>query len=168
MKKILHVTSSPRGIDSTSIQLGNYVVEKLQEQYPGSSVTTNHTAATNYQHMPAVFPIAFKLPDEQHTPELKKALEPSDTAIKELQDADIVVISLPMYNFNLPSSLKAWLDHVVRPSKTISYKTGKPEGLLKDKKVYLPFHRAVFIPTDLQRAGILVSPTCVSCSTSWA
>ena len=137
MKKILHVTSSPRGIDSTSIQLGHHVVEKLQEQYPGSVVTINHTAATNYEHMPAAFPIAFKMPAEQHTPELIKALEPSDAAVRELQDAEIIVISFPVYNFNLPSSLKAWLDHVVRPSKTISYKTGKPEGLLKNKKVYL-------------------------------
>jgi FMN-dependent NADH-azoreductase len=137
MKKILHVTSSPRGIDSNSIQLGNYIVEKLQEQYPGSEVTTNHTAEKNYQHMPFSYTVAFKLPPDQHSPEQQQALLPSDEAIEQLQNADIVVISLPVYNFNLPSSLKAWLDHVVRPSKTISYKTGKPEGLLQNKKVYL-------------------------------
>lgn len=52
-------------------------------------------------------------------------------------EADIIVIGVPIYNFNIPSALKAWLDHLVRAGKTFSYQTGRPEGLVKDKKVYL-------------------------------
>jgi FMN-dependent NADH-azoreductase len=127
------------GHASNSIRLANRIIEKLQSQYPGSTVTVNNTVEKNYQHLSAIHPVAYKTPIEQHTPEQKEALLDSDAAIQQLQDADIIIISTPLYNFNIPSSLKAWLDHIVRPAKTISYKTGKPEGLLKNKKVYLAF-----------------------------
>ncbi|HEY8958316.1 FMN-dependent NADH-azoreductase, partial [Chitinophaga sp.] len=50
---------------------------------------------------------------------------------------DIVVIAVPVYNFNIPSALKAWIDHVVRAGRTFSYGADGPKGLLKDKKIYL-------------------------------
>jgi FMN-dependent NADH-azoreductase len=137
MKKILHVMSSPMGNASNSIKLANRIIEKIQAENPGSTVQVNNTVERNYQHLSAIFPAAYKTPIENHTPEQKQALLASDAAIRELQEADIIVISMPMYNFNLPSALKAWLDHIVRPAKTISYKSGKPEGLLTNKKVYL-------------------------------
>lgn len=137
MKRILHVISSPRGEESNSIRLGERIIDKLTTLYPGSTVIVNNTVDRNYIHLNAVHPVAYKLPAEQLTPVQKEVINPSDLAVDELVSADIVVISTPLYNFSLPSALKAWIDHVVRGGKTFSYQTGKPEGLLKDKKVYL-------------------------------
>lgn len=137
MKKILHVISSPRGEHSHSIQLGNRIIEQLMARYPGSSVRINNTVEKNYTHLNAIHPVAYKTPEDQHTQEQRAVLYSSDLAVRELQESDIIVIGVPLYNFNIPSALKAWIDHVVRAGKTFSYRTGKAEGLLKDKKVYL-------------------------------
>ncbi|WP_276481061.1 FMN-dependent NADH-azoreductase [Paraflavitalea pollutisoli] len=137
MKHILHVTSSPRGPESHSIQLGNRIVDLLLAQYPGSEVTVNDTVASNYIHLNEVHPVAYRLPEHEQTPEQKKVLISSETAVQQVMDADIIVIGVALYNFNMPSALKAWIDHIVRAGKTFSYATGKPEGLLTGKKVYL-------------------------------
>ena len=132
MKKILHISSSPRGAASSSILLGNRIIEKIQDLHPGSTVTVNDTTEKDYPHLDAAMINAYKATEKP-----EEVLKDSDAAVQELFDADVIVISFPMYNFNLPSALKAWIDHIVRPGITFSYATGKPEGLLKDKKVYL-------------------------------
>jgi FMN-dependent NADH-azoreductase len=137
MKKILHVTSSPRGEGSNSIKLGNRIVEKLKNKYHGSTVVVNSTVDKNYTHFTAIHPEAYLTPGDVLTTAQKDALRDSDEAVQQLLDADIIVISMAMYNFNMPSALKAWLDHVIRAGRTFSYKTGAPEGLAKGKKVYL-------------------------------
>ena len=68
---------------------------------------------------------------------MAEAVKHSDEAIAELKDADIIVIGVPMYNFSLHSSLKAWIDHICRAGQTFSYSEKGPEGLIKNKKVYL-------------------------------
>jgi FMN-dependent NADH-azoreductase len=118
MKKILHIISSPRREESNSTLLGKSIVEKLQAQHPGSTVVTNNVVDKNYQPLQPVHVTAYKLPDESHTPEQRKALQNSDEAVAQLFDADIVVISIPLYNFNIPAALKGWVDHLVT----------KPEG----------------------------------------
>jgi len=137
MKHILHVTSSPRGEESNSTRLGKRIIELLLTQHPGSEVSINDTVKKNYIHLNEVHPVAYRLSDTELTPQQKETLYSSEQAVKELIAADIIVISVPMYNFNIPSALKAWVDHIVRAGKTFSYQTGRPEGLLKGKKVYL-------------------------------
>jgi FMN-dependent NADH-azoreductase len=137
VKKILHVTSSPRGEESNSIKLANRIIDQLQVRYPDSSLSINNTVERNYIHLNEIHPVAYRLPDTEQTPKQRDTLYSSDLAVRELMDADIIVISIAMYNFNIPSALKAWVDHVVRAGKTFSYATGKPEGLLQNKKVYL-------------------------------
>ncbi len=137
MKKILHITSSPRGEDSNSTRLGRRIIEKLRNQYPGSTVTVNDLVENDYEHLQIEQIGAFKIPPEDQTSAQRAALRVSDHTVEELLDADIIVISFPLYNFNIPSSLKAWIDHAVRPGMTFTYATGRPEGLLKGKKVYL-------------------------------
>ncbi|SEW36821.1 FMN-dependent NADH-azoreductase [Chitinophaga sp. YR573] len=131
MKKILHVTSSPRGEASNSNKLGNKIVEKIQSRYPGSTVTVNDVVDTKYAHIEAELLGAF-----MGTGDASVARH-SDAAVEQVETADIIVISVPLYNFSIPSALKAWIDHIVRAGRTFSYATGKPEGLLKGKKVYL-------------------------------
>jgi FMN-dependent NADH-azoreductase len=137
MKKILHIISSPRGAESNSTQLGNTIIEKIKKQYPQSTVTVNNVVAKNYEPLQSIHVTAYRLPEDSHTPEHKHALRDSNTAVNELFDNDIIVISVPLYNFAIPAALKGWIDHIVRAGKTFSYQTGKPEGLLKGKKVYL-------------------------------
>src|SRR5690349_21219516 len=128
MKNILHVTSSPRGEHSHSIRLANRIIDRLTARYPGSNVHINDTVAKNYIHLNAIHPVAYKTPESEHSPEQKETLYSSDLAVKELIQADIIVISIALYNFNIPSALKAWIDHVVRAGKTFSYQSGQAEG----------------------------------------
>jgi FMN-dependent NADH-azoreductase len=135
--KILHLISSPRGEASFSIKLGNAIVEKLQAANPGSSLITRNLTDSPFPHLEEVHINSFFTPLENHTPELAEAVKHSNEAITELKDADAIVIGVPMYNFGIHSTLKAWLDHIARVGQTFSYSENGPEGLVKNKKVYL-------------------------------
>ncbi|MDT3403728.1 FMN-dependent NADH-azoreductase [Mucilaginibacter terrae] len=135
--KILHLISSPRGEASFSIKLGNAIVEKLQASNPGSTVKTHNLANKPFPHLEEVHLNSFFTPVENHSPEQKAAIKHSDDAIAELQEADVIVIGAPLYNFNIHSTLKAWIDHIARAGKTFSYSEAGPEGLVKGKKVYV-------------------------------
>lgn len=137
MKKILHVLSSPRGEASASILLANKIIAEAKAKYPGSIVKENNVLEHDYAHLSLSHVEGFMAPPEKYTPDHTKAVTPSNEAVAEIQEADIIIVSLPLYNFNMPSGLKAWIDHIVRAGITFSYKTGAPEGLLKGKKVYL-------------------------------
>jgi FMN-dependent NADH-azoreductase len=80
---------------------------------------------------------SFFTPAENHTPQLAEAVQHSNESIAELKAADAIVIGVPMYNFGIHSTLKAWIDHVARAGQTFSYSENGPEGLVKGKKVYL-------------------------------
>jgi FMN-dependent NADH-azoreductase len=135
--KILHVISSPRKEASFSIKLGNEIIERLLRKHPGSTVATHNLTETPFPHMEEVHLHSFFTEPGLRTPELVEAVKHSDEAIQELMDADIIVIGVPMYNFSIHSTLKAWLDHVMRAGVTFKYSEAGVEGLLKNKKVYL-------------------------------
>ena len=135
--KILHLISSPRGEASFSIKLGNAIVEKLQAANPGSSLVTHNLTDSPFPHLEEVHINSFFTPLENYTPELAEAVKHSNEAITELKNADAIVIGVPMYNFGIHSTLKAWLDHIARAGQTFNYSENGPEGLVKNKKVYL-------------------------------
>ncbi|QEC42443.1 FMN-dependent NADH-azoreductase [Pseudobacter ginsenosidimutans] len=137
MKNILHIISSPRQEASASIKLGNNIIEKLLEKYPGSRVKTINVSEKNYPALDQTMIGAFKVPVTEQSPEQRNALRISNDAVAELADADIAIIGSPLYNFHIPSTLKAWLDLIVRPGLSFRYANGKSEGLLGDKKIYL-------------------------------
>jgi FMN-dependent NADH-azoreductase len=137
MKKILHIISSPRGSASFSIQLGNAIVEKLKAAWPGSTVKEYDLVGKRFPHLEEAHITSFFTPPQSRTPENIEALQHSDEAIRELFDADIIVIGAPMYNYSVHSSLKAWLDHIGRAGVTFSYGEGGPKGLVTGKKVYI-------------------------------
>jgi FMN-dependent NADH-azoreductase len=137
MKKILHIISSPRGDASLSIKLGNAVVEKIQAAYPGSTVKETNLVNQQFPHLEEAHIASFFTPAENRTPENLVAIKHSEDAISEIQDADIIVIGVPIYNFNIHSTLKAWIDHIVRRGVTFKYDENGPQGLLPGKKVYL-------------------------------
>ncbi|NML20813.1 FMN-dependent NADH-azoreductase [Pseudoflavitalea sp. G-6-1-2] len=137
MKNILHIISSPRQQESSSIKLGNRIIEKLLTQYPGSSVTTHNLSQTHYPPLQEAQIAAFKTPPNALNAEQQQLLSLSNKAVAQLAEADILVIGSPLYNFTIPAGLKAWLDHIVRPGLTFTYENGKPQGLLKVQQVYL-------------------------------
>ncbi|RFM30112.1 FMN-dependent NADH-azoreductase [Deminuibacter soli] len=136
MKKILSIVSSPRGEASYSIKLSNALISKLQETYPGSTVKEKNVAE-GFPHLAQSHLNAFFTPSDQHTSENKEFIQTSQESIAEIRDADILVIGAPMYNFAIPSTLKAWIDQVVRAGVTFKYDSNGPEGLIKGKKAYI-------------------------------
>jgi FMN-dependent NADH-azoreductase len=137
MKRILHLISSPRGADSFSIKLANAVIDKLQQEYPDSSVEEVNLIASNVPHLDTAHLHSFFTPVENLTAEDQDAIRYSDQAIAQLMAADIIVIGAPLYNFSIHSSLKAWIDHIARAGKTFTYSEQGAEGLVKGKKVYV-------------------------------
>lgn len=135
--KILHLISSPRGQASFSIKLSNEVVKKLQAANPGSTVTVHDLTQTPFPHLEEVHLSSFYTPVENRSVEQTEAVKHSDQAIAELFEADTIVMGVPLYNFGIPSTLKAWIDHIARAGITFSYSEKGPEGLVKNKKVYL-------------------------------
>jgi len=135
--KILRLITSFRGKESQSFQLGNSIVKKLQKINPTSLVTIRNLVLEEMPHFNAMHFTSFNTPLDYLSPELKSSMRFSNEAIGELVEADIIVIDAPMYNFTIPSSLKAWIDHIVRVGITFRYTENGVEGLVKDKKVYL-------------------------------
>lgn len=134
---ILNVISSPRGTDSYSIKLGDAIVEKLQAANPGSNVTVRDLATNPFPHLEEAKLKSLFTPAPDRTPEQQAAAKHSDDAIAEIQAADVIVIGAPLYNFGIPSTLKAWVDHIARAGITFKYVDNAPMGLVTGKKVYV-------------------------------
>lgn len=137
MKNILHIISSPRGDASYSIKLGNAIVDKITNLHPDSTVQVRNVAQENLPHLSASHLESFFTPQENWTQQNAETIRESEQAVAEVFAADVIVIGVPLYNFGMPSSLKAWIDHIVRAGKTFRYGASGVEGLLKDKKVYV-------------------------------
>ncbi|MCP9751485.1 FMN-dependent NADH-azoreductase [Ferruginibacter sp. HRS2-29] len=158
MKKILHVISSPRGNASYSIRLGNKIVEKLLAGYPGSTVKEYDLVNVHFPHLEEAHLTSFFTPAEVRTKENLEAVKHSDEAIAAIQEADIIVIGAPMYNFGIHSSLKAWLDHIVRKGITFSVGEKGAEGLIRGKKVYIAMSSGWIYSEGAAKANDFVVP----------
>lgn len=139
MANILHITASTRGEASISTQLGKAIVQKLEQAHPdpGTTVTTIDLERKPLAHPDGAFIKAIFIPEENRTDDDKKVLEASDQAVAKLLGADTLVFSLPLINFGIPSTLKAWLDTINRAGITFAYTAEGPKGLITDKKVYI-------------------------------
>lgn len=130
--------TSPQGEASMSRKLGKEIIGKIQARYPNSPVKERDLADEAFPHLDGLQIGSWFTPAENHTPEQAKAIQISDEAIAEMQEADIYVIGASFYNFAIPSTLKAYLDHIARPGITFRYKEdGTPEGFMKNKKAYI-------------------------------
>jgi FMN-dependent NADH-azoreductase len=134
MPTLLKIDASPRGDYSVSRKLTAKFAEQWKQSNPGGTVIDRDLMKTSLPFVDLPWIVgAYSSPD-QHTPEHKDALKVSDDLIAELLSADTIVIGVPMYNFNVPANLKAWIDQIVRINKTF---TASYEGLAKGKKVTL-------------------------------
>lgn len=137
MKKILNIQSSPRGEASYSIKLSNAILDRLKVKYPDAVVETIDLVKTRFPHLEEAHINAFFTPMENHSMQERVAIRHSDENIRAIQQADILVIGAPLYNFSIPSALKAWIDHVVRKGVTFTYSEKGAQGLITGKKVYV-------------------------------
>lgn len=137
MSKLLFVTSSILGENSKSRALGREFVEAWTRHHPGTRVVERDLVAEAVPHLTGAVVGAAMTPAEQRSPEQAETVSLADRLIEELEAADVVVLAAPMYNFSVPSTVKAWIDHVVRAGRTFRYGANGPEGLLRGKKVFI-------------------------------
>ncbi len=137
MKQILFVESSPRGAQSASRTLAGKVRARLEAQYPEATIIERDLVKDRLPHLDEPTLKAMTTHDPVEAESLKGALRRSDQLTEELLSSDLLVIASPMWNFGIPSSLKAWIDHVVRAGKTFKYAGAGVEGLAKGKKAIL-------------------------------
>jgi FMN-dependent NADH-azoreductase len=135
MSHVLLITSSPR-LDSHSTRVARQLAEKLASRSE-SSLTVRDLTRQPLPHIDDTFAVARNTAPQLLTSAQKSALSMSDELLAELLAADTVVIAAGMINFGIPSSLKAYVDHVVRPGVTFRYGEKGPEGLVKGKKAYI-------------------------------
>ncbi len=156
--KILEIISSPRKGASNSIKLSKAIVDKLVAANPGATVLTKDLTAQPFPHLEEAHLNAFFTPVDAHTDENKEAIRHSDQAIQEIKDADVIVIGAPMYNFSIPSTLKAWIDHIARAGVTFKYTENGPVGLITGKKLYIAETTGGIYSDGPYKAADFVSP----------
>ena len=138
MKTILSLKSSTNGVNSHTNKLVDAIVQKLCDKYQGSSVKDCDLTLSEIPHLNGYTIGAFYTPAEHRNEALNTSLAASNKAIDDLMEADFIVIGVPMYNFGIPSVLKAWIDQITRVGVTFYFdETGMPNGLVHDKKVFL-------------------------------
>ena len=139
MTHILRIDASARTHGSTTRELADQLEARLVEQGYGALVTRrdlglNPPPLLNEAWVGANFTDAAERSDEQ-----KALLAASEELIGEIEAADTIIITAPIYNFSIPASLKAWIDQVARARRTFRYTEAGPEGLLKGKRAYIVF-----------------------------
>jgi FMN-dependent NADH-azoreductase len=107
------------------------------KRYPHRSLVERALAPHTMPHLDGETFTAMGTDAGAHNSQQKQAVALSDELIAELEAADTIVLAVPMYNFSIPSTLKAWIDHVARRGRTFRYTEKGPEGLLKNKKVFV-------------------------------
>jgi len=137
MTTLLQINSSINNGNGQSSQLANQFVAAFRERNPHVRVIKRDLGTDAVPHLTAERFSAFSAKPEQITPAQRAVLAYSDELIAELRSADVIVLGLPMYNFGVPSQLKAYFDHIARAGVTFRYTASGPQGLLTGKKVYV-------------------------------
>ena len=137
MQTLLQINASLFSGNGQSSQLANAFVAQWKSSNPGAKVLSRDVGSDPVPHLTAERFGALIAKPEERTEFQQTIVDFSDGLVEELQQADVIVIGLPMYNFGIPSSLKAYFDHVARAGITFKYTEKGPVGLLSGKKVYV-------------------------------
>ncbi|MFK7864796.1 MAG: FMN-dependent NADH-azoreductase [Pseudohongiellaceae bacterium] len=137
MKNVLRLSTSLFAENSVSSSLSEDLLSAFRAK--GNSFSTVHRDFGDeaIPHLDGEWLTALSTPEGERSEEQRNKVAFSDLLIAEVKAADTLVISLPMYNFTVPSMLKAWVDHIARAGVTFAYTAAGPKGLLQNKKVYL-------------------------------
>lgn len=152
MNKVLILKSSIMAAHSHSNQLADYFVEQWREKHSHDQITVRDLAANPVPVLDSELVGAMRPSDAPFSARQQEALALSDTLIDELQAHDVIVFNAPMYNFNIPTQLKAYFDFIARAGVTFRYTEKGPEGLVKGKRAIVISSRGGIhkdTPTDL-------------------
>lgn len=166
MSRMLVIESSARQEGSVSRQLTRRLVDAWQARHAADTVVWRDLAAQPVPHLDADLLQAWMQPADQLSTPQQQALQRSDRLIEELLAADVLVIAAPMYNFMIPSTLKAWFDHVLRAGVTFRYGANGPEGLLRGKRAVVLTARGVSMPVARRICRSLICASCWPLSVS--
>jgi FMN-dependent NADH-azoreductase len=150
--KLLHIDSSVLGPHSVSRQVSSAIVDRLRQATPGLDIVYRDLTSTPLAHLSGhhlaaaqgAVPEAALLPD----------ITASQAALEEFLAADIVVIGAPMYNFTIPSQLKAWIDRILVAGKTFKYDAQGVQGLAGNKRVIIAVSRGGFYGAGTPMAAL--------------
>lgn len=136
MQSILLLTASPRA-DSYSTKIATELAEELLSSNPTSTIVRRDLGTHPLPHIDAVYTAAIRKPANARSIEEAESAKKSDELVSEFLSADILVIGTGLINFNIYSSLKTWIDYIVRAGLTYKYGENGPVGLVTGKKVYV-------------------------------
>lgn len=130
---LLQITASILGENSQSTKLSNDFVARWRQQHPQGRVLVRDLGAQPLPHFDAEYLTALSTPADQRSADQAARVAQADGLIAELKSATVLVLAVPMYNFGVPSQLKAWIDYVARAGSTFRYTSNGPEGLAGDR-----------------------------------
>jgi len=141
VKKLLVINASARKEHSHSRTLTDVFINHWTSAQQDVGIQLRELGSTHVPHLSEEWIIANQTPASNRTEKHKEVLSASDAYIKELREADVIVLGTPMYNWSIPSSLKAYIDQVLRLNETFKINTADPAkpytGLLQNKKLVL-------------------------------
>jgi FMN-dependent NADH-azoreductase len=137
MHRLLFVTSSLFAEASKSRLIGAEFVASWRLAHPGTTVVERVLSGDTMPHLTQATLAAVATPAGARSAAQQAAADFADTLTAEVEAADVIVIAAPMYNFSISSTLKAWLDHIARAGRTFRYTADGPEGLLRNKTVFV-------------------------------
>jgi FMN-dependent NADH-azoreductase len=144
MKNVLLVQSSILKENSQSNILTEKLVERIKDIHLSSQVVVRNVAGNEIPHLDSHRLAALSSEAENRNKEQQNIVAFADELLSEVIQADVIVLAVPMYNFGVPSQLKAWFDHLARAGITFRYTANGPVGLLEDKPVYVISTRGGF------------------------
>src|SRR5713226_6316482 len=154
MSNLLLITSTLFRSQSKSGQIADEFVDAWRRTHLGTTVVERELTPASMPHLSLDALGALMTPAEQRSTEQTASVAFGDRLIAELEAADTIVLAVPMYNFSVPSTLKAWIDHVARAGRTFRYTAAGPEGLLKGKRVFVVTGRGGFYSGDSPARGL--------------
>jgi FMN-dependent NADH-azoreductase len=138
---ILHLDSSLAKEGSASRELTAAIVRTQRERHPQAKVIYRDLATAPLAHFGAEHMSLRGAAEPVRSAEQQRDFDEGAKALDEFLGADVIVIGAPMYNFSIPSQLKAWIDRIALPGKTFTYTAAGPTGLAKGKKVVVASSR---------------------------
>lgn len=137
MTKVLHVSASVNGENSNSRQIALKLIDRIKAADSSATVIERDTNEALVSAITGETVGAFYTPAEDRSDAQKEIIAASDKMVAEILDADVLVIGAPMYNFSIPSTLKAWVDLIARVGVTFKYTENGAVGLVEGKKAYI-------------------------------
>jgi FMN-dependent NADH-azoreductase len=153
MKKLLHIDSSVLGPHSVSRQLSAAIVERLRRATPNLEVAYRDLTVTPLAHLSGAH-LAAAQGAANADASVQQEIATSHAVLAEFLVADTIVLGAPMYNFTIPSQLKAWIDRIVIAGKTFKYGAQGPEGLAGNKRVIAAVSRGGFYGAGTPAAAL--------------